>query len=256
MNEVSASSSVYIGKRVLFFDRVGSTNSLAAEMARDPANDGVAILAREQTAGRGQQGRSWMCQPDLGVLLSVLIFPPEFLRRPVILAAWAANAVCETIRRLTGLEAAIKWPNDVLISGRKVCGILIEQGHGTVIGVGLNVKQSLASLQEMGLPDACSLACFLDEPASVEVRDVALELIAELDRQYAPLLDQRFSPLEQAWRLRSGLMGRRVTVECQTAKFEGRLRHLSFDCVELDEVEDGRLKLQPEMVKHIFLETI
>src|SRR5262245_17248228 len=127
----------HIGRRVLVFDQLDSTNSQAAALAEDAANAGVIVLADTQSAGRGQHGRSWQCPASKGVLLSVLLFPPVPLRRPVLLAAWAAVAVCETIRDCTGLDSTIKWPNDILIRGKKVCGILIEQGRGTVAGIGL-----------------------------------------------------------------------------------------------------------------------
>src|SRR5260370_39859149 len=87
-----------LGRRVLLFDRVDSTNTQATALDHDAANDGVVLIAGEQTVGRGQHGRSWQCQAGAGVLLSALVFPPPQLRRPVILAAWAANAVCRTIR--------------------------------------------------------------------------------------------------------------------------------------------------------------
>ena len=116
-----------LGRRVLVYDCLESTNTLAATLADDRANDGVVILAEEQRAGRGQQGRSWHCPAGAGVLVSVLLFPPTALRRPALLTAWAAVSVCETIRLGTGVQARIKWPNDVLLRGRKVCGILIEQ---------------------------------------------------------------------------------------------------------------------------------
>src|SRR5262245_7038273 len=104
-----------LGRRVLVFDRVDSTNTIASGLADDRSNEGIVILAHEQTKGRGQHGRTWQCDPGAGVLLSVLLFPPSALRRPVVLAAWAAHSVCETIVEFTGLEAQIKWPNDVLI---------------------------------------------------------------------------------------------------------------------------------------------
>jgi BirA family biotin operon repressor/biotin-[acetyl-CoA-carboxylase] ligase len=240
---------VRIGRRVLVFDRVDSTNNVAAQSAHDQANDGLVFLAGEQTAGRGQHGRSWMCQPNMGVLLSVLIFPEPALRRPVILAAWAANAVCETIQTIAGRQAQIKWPNDVLVAGRKVCGILIEQNRGTVVGIGLNVNQSAAYLAEANLPQAASLACFTGDVRSVH--DVAKLLIDELDRQYQELCQGDLVSLETAWRRRTALVGRRVFVECANSNHSGRLQSLSFEGLELDETEEGILRLQPEMVKHI-----
>src|SRR5262249_53884543 len=145
---------------VLFFDRLASTSELAARLALDAKNDGLVILAEEQTAGRGQHGRVWLSPPGTSVLASVLLFPPPELRRPAVLTAWPAVSVCETIPVLTGLQAQIKWPNDVLIRGKKVCGILIEQGKGTVVGIGLNVNQTAEHFEEAGLPLAGSLAMF------------------------------------------------------------------------------------------------
>ena len=116
-----------LGRCVLVFDRLDSTSNVAAALAGSADGDGLAVLADEQTGGRGQHGRTWTCPAGSGVLLSVLLFPPAPLRRAAILTAWAAVSVCETVLELTGLEARIKWPNDVLVRGRKVCGILIEQ---------------------------------------------------------------------------------------------------------------------------------
>ena len=91
------------------------------------------------------------------MLLSAVVFPPERIRKAVMLTAWAAVAVCETIRRMTDLSPQLKWPNDVLVQGRKVCGILIEQGAATVVGIGLNVNQTAHDLAEAGL-DAAGVA--------------------------------------------------------------------------------------------------
>src|SRR5260370_6076431 len=104
--------------RILVFDSVESTNTIALGLADDPANHGTVILAREQTAGRGQYGRSWLAPADSSVLMSVLLFPPPALRRPVLLTAWAAVSVCDLCRQLTGLPVRIKWPNDVMIQDR------------------------------------------------------------------------------------------------------------------------------------------
>src|SRR5437870_5808840 len=92
-----------IGRRVLIYDRLDSTNALALHLGEYPHNHGTALLAREQTAGRGQYGRSWQAPPGSSVLMSVLLFPPLPLRRPALLTAWAAVSVCESILALTKL---------------------------------------------------------------------------------------------------------------------------------------------------------
>jgi BirA family biotin operon repressor/biotin-[acetyl-CoA-carboxylase] ligase len=239
-----------LGRRVLVFDQLDSTNTYAASLAQEPANDGVVIVANEQTAGRGQHGRSWTCQPGLGVLLSVLVFPPTVLRRPVLLAAWAANAVCETIREITGLQSRIKWPNDVLIQNRKVCGILIEQARGTVVGVGLNVNQTAEAFTVAGLPLAASLAGFAGR--QFDCAGVARRLIGQLDEEYDRLCQGDLATLESCWKWRTGLLGKQVSVECYDGQHQGRLRELAWAGVELDVPERGRLHLQPEAIKHIY----
>jgi BirA family biotin operon repressor/biotin-[acetyl-CoA-carboxylase] ligase len=239
----------HIGRRVLVFDRVDSTSAQAAALADDLAHDGSVILAEEQTAGRGQHGRSWQCERGVGVLLSVLLFPPSDIRRPVILAAWAADAVCEMIYAHTGLSAKIKWPNDVLVHGRKVCGILIEQGCGTVVGIGLNLNQNEEWFTSAGLPQAGSLALFTGQ--TLDWRETACSLISQLDASYEQICKGDRTGLEARWRRRIGLRGKRALVECLDVAYRGRLLALSWDGLELETPEGEHVHLTPESVRHL-----
>jgi BirA family biotin operon repressor/biotin-[acetyl-CoA-carboxylase] ligase len=239
-----------LGRRVLVYDRVDSTSTRAEALAGDPANDGVAVLAAEQTVGRGQYGRSWQCPGGAGVLLSVLLFPTLPLRRAPVLAAWAAVSVCELIRQITGLQARIKWPNDVLMHGKKVCGILIEQGRATVAGIGLNVNQPVACFEEAGLPLATSLAI-----VTGQTRDnmaVARQLLGELDDQYDRLCAGDLGPLEECWKWRLGLLGKTVAAEGLKEVVQGRLRDVTFDTVELEAPDGSLRRLSPEAVRHLY----
>jgi BirA family transcriptional regulator, biotin operon repressor / biotin---[acetyl-CoA-carboxylase] ligase len=236
-----------LGRRVLFFDRVDSTSTQAAALAGDPANEGVVIVADEQTAGRGRQGHTWQCPPGQGILLSTLVFPPPELQRPVLLTAWAAIAVCQAIQDAAGLEARIKWPNDVLIHGRKVCGILIEQGQATIAGIGLNVNQAADAFAE--LLHAASLALFagreLDRPALIR------SLISNLDEWYDRLRRGHVADLETAWGERLAAVGEMVTVEVAGGQRVGRLSRLTFDGVELELADGSVCDLVPEEVLHL-----
>jgi BirA family biotin operon repressor/biotin-[acetyl-CoA-carboxylase] ligase len=239
-----------LGQRVLVYDRVPSTNTLAAELAAAGAAEGIALLADEQTAGRGQHGRTWLAGPGDGVLLSVLLWPPPEVRRPAMLTAWAAVSVCAVVRDLIGRPARIKWPNDVLLSGRKVCGILIEQSvhHGRlalVAGIGLNVRQAPAVLAAAGLPDATSLAAFTSAPLATA--DVARQLLYRLDEEYDLLCAGEAGALEACWKWHVGLLGKTVLAECTDGTHRGRLRDLTFDAVELE----GPVVLRPESVRHL-----
>jgi BirA family biotin operon repressor/biotin-[acetyl-CoA-carboxylase] ligase len=243
-----------LGRRVLVFDRLDSTNTMAAHLAAEGATEGIAILAGEQTAGRGQHGRTWQALPGDGVLLSVLLFPPPALRRPAVLTAWAAVAVCEVVREVTGVPARIKWPNDVLVRDRKVCGILIEQGSGhgglaTVAGIGLNVRQTAESFAAAGLPEAASLAQFADAPP--ETAEVARRLLRRLDEEYDLLCAGDLGTLEACWKWHLGLLGRQVVAECADGMHSGRLRELTFEGVELERPGEAPLVLRPERVLHL-----
>lgn len=238
----------HVGRRVVRHAALASTNDLAASLAADPANAGTVILADEQTAGRGQYGRRWLAPPGSSILMSVLLFPPPALRRPAILTAWAAVAVGETILHLTGRQAKIKWPNDVLLHGKKVCGILIEQAAGTVVGIGLNLNQSADDFEKAGLPLAGSLAAATGR--TFDHLSIAHALIDRLDAEYDLLLCGERATLEAMWTWRLGLLGHEVRAECADgAAHRGRLVALTFDGIELEQPDGTAITLAPETVR-------
>jgi BirA family biotin operon repressor/biotin-[acetyl-CoA-carboxylase] ligase len=238
------------------YDQTDSTNDRAADLAADPANDGVVVLAREQSSGRGQHGRTWTAPAGSSVLLSVLLFPLPPLRRPALLTAWAAVSVCETIRQASGLQAKIKWPNDVLIRGRKVCGILIEQrtvANGqwpvaTICGIGLNLNQMAEQFDAAGLEQAGSLALFTGREYDCD--EMARRLISQLDEEYDRLCEGDLHTLESCWQWRLGLLGRQVIAECRDGERRGRLIELGWNGIVLQTGED-LLRLVPEAVRHL-----
>jgi BirA family biotin operon repressor/biotin-[acetyl-CoA-carboxylase] ligase len=237
----------HIGRRVLYYDQLFSTLTVAAALACEP---GTAVLAGEQTAGRGQYGRSWHSPAGASVLLAVVLAPPPAARRPAVLTAWAAVGVAECVQRWTGLQARIKWPNDVLIGGKKVCGILIESTAGrtptAVAGIGLNVTQSAEDFAAAGLPDATSLTASIGRP--FETAEVARALLEELDVAYG-LLDAKLETLETTWAERIGLLGEMVTAETtDRMQHGGRLRSLAFAGLEL-EAGESVVRLAPEAVR-------
>ena len=131
-----------VGRRISVWNRVVSTNDLAMRAARSRANEGLVVLAEEQTRGRGRRGRQWFAPPRSSILFSVLLFPSRGCRGARLLTSLGAVATAETIEQATGLEIEIQWPNDVCVGGRKLAGILVEQSAGTVIGIGVNVNAS------------------------------------------------------------------------------------------------------------------
>ena len=248
--EVWSFDTRHIGRRVLVYDTLASTNDTAAELASNAENIGTAVVADFQTTGRGQYGRTWLARPGSALLLSVLIAPPSQLRRPVILTAWAAVSVAEAIRTLSGVQAKIKWPNDLLIRGKKVCGILIEQRVGTVVGIGMNLSQSAEEFTGAELPDATSLTIAIG--AVIDLRTAVAAVVRQLDAEYDRLVEGELVPLEADWKWRIGLLGRPVTaVLADNETVSGRLRELTFDGLELEVGEAGIRVLRPELVRQL-----
>ncbi len=162
-------------RRVYRYETVGSTNTELMALARQGAAEGTVVLARQQTAGRGRMGRSFQSPAGLGLYGSVLLrsSPEDAPRIPAL----AATAVRRAIRHSCGLSCGIKWPNDLVLSGRKVCGILAEalpEPEGSlwvVVGIGINVCQR----REDFLPELRETAASLSMMAGAEIDRAALE---------------------------------------------------------------------------------
>lgn len=160
--------------RLICLDSVDSTNSYAKRLALEPGADGTVVLAEEQTGGRGRYGRSFLSPKGRGVYLSALFtprIPPDRLP-PVTL--YAAEAVCDAVEEVCGVRPGIKWTNDILLDGKKLCGILTELSvesesgllQSVVVGIGTNVNHRPEDFSEEVRPLATSLAIHLGRPVS------------------------------------------------------------------------------------------
>ncbi len=201
----------------------GSTNADLLARAADPGSpEGQVLVAEEQTAGRGRLGRSWSSVPGASLTFSVLLRPATV---PAARRGWltllAGVAVASAVRSVAGVDAMLKWPNDVLAGDRKLAGILAEQapdGSAVVIGTGLNVAAAPGELpvSAAGLA-ATSLRA---EGAAVSREDLLLGILTELERWYVAFRadpDPERSGLRDAYRSLSGTLGRTVRVELPAA---------------------------------------
>lgn len=248
--EIRTYPGLTIGRKVHFFSELPSTNDYAAALVCDPANLGVCIVAEHQSAGRGQHGRHWQANAGTSLLLSIILPPARELLRPAELTAWAAVNVAGAIRDLTNVESSIKWPNDVLIGGNKICGILIEQGRGTVVGLGLNLNQTPIDFERAGLPDATSLRMqtnrHYDSTAVLEV------LLHRLNDDYERLRSGEHGSLEASWVERIGLIGSAVSaVRIDGTRIEGRLIEMSFVGVAIAQTDGEVTILVPETIRQL-----
>jgi BirA family biotin operon repressor/biotin-[acetyl-CoA-carboxylase] ligase len=233
-----ARSLARIGRSVHYCERVNSTNTLASQLARDGAPDGTVVIAETQTKGRGRLGRFWVSPPYRNLYLSAILRPPIAASEAPQITLVAGLAVAETVREWTP-HAAIKWPNDVLIDGRKVAGILteMEAEEGRVgfviLGIGVNLNSATADFPEE-LQDRAIGLCTAAH-AVIDRTVFATHLLARLEERYELFLRQGFAAIRPLWEGLSCLTGRRVDID------GGGERHTG---VVIGLGADGALRLQ------------
>ncbi len=200
-----------LGHPLIYHPALGSTNSTAMALARQGAAEGMLVTTDDQTAGRGRLGRVWQSLPNEQLALSLVLhpsFPPHYL----VMAS--ALAVAEAIEVITELRPTIKWPNDVLVARRKVCGILIETSEANAgLGIGINVNGSLEASPELA-ERATTLADALGHPIARE--PLFIELLRRLDNLYAALRaggEKAQRLLRESWRARLVTLGQHVTIQ-------------------------------------------
>ena len=203
--------------RIYAYDSLDSTNDALRRLAADGAADGTVVLADEQTAGRGRWGRSWHSPPGRGLHLSVLFRPASPPRDAVRWTLAAAVAACEACRELTGCPVEIKWPNDLLIQGRKVAGILAELRSGRasselVVGIGINVDHRPEDFPRELAGRATSLRMASGRP-DLDREILAVELLRRLASAVDRLSRGEWAPIARRWEeLAPAAYDRRVRV--------------------------------------------
>ena len=196
---------------------VDSTQAVAFALAERGAADRTVVVADEQSAGRGRRGRTWRAPAGTSLLASILV--RSRLPRPLLatLSPTAAVATAEALRRVAPVTARVKWPNDVLVDGKKIAGILLESRVGaaapvTILGIGVNLGQREFPPELAGI--ATSVA--LETGRSVDRDAMLAVLLEEFDAWRARLEGEGFAPVRERWRALSDTLGRRVTVDAVT----------------------------------------
>jgi len=206
-----------IGKKIVVYQSTSSTNDIAAQYAQNSANDGLAIFAEAQTAGRGRGANKWLNPAYKGILCSVLL--GESAIDAELLCLSCAVAVAEAV----GQAAKIKWPNDIILGGRKVAGILLESKsvNGTtcfIIGIGINCHQSK---DDFG-PELQSLATSLDiETESVCDRNVVAKRLLASIEHWLSRAERNSKKVIKKWTKLSTLLNQRITVIYNDKQFTG-----------------------------------
>lgn len=229
----------FIGKKVIAYPSLSSTNDIAKREARKGVREGTVVLAEEQTAGRGRLKRAWL-SPKGSIALSIILHPTPAQLPYLIMVASLAVARC--IEKVGGLETQIKWPNDVLINGKKVCGILIEsdvRGSAVdyaVIGIGINVN-----LKPTDFPEIAATATSLAQELGREIsrREMIRCLLVEAEKLYLALPEG--DSVFREWRDRLVTLGKEVELISGKTSYQGVAESVASDGSLLLRQPDGNL---------------
>ena len=236
-----------VGRRLEVHEELSSTNTLALERVNDAANHGLVLFAEKQTAGRGRMGRTWHAPKGAAVLCSTLLFldPDSPSARGILL--WSALAVREALHDVCGVDTIIKWPNDLLANGKKICGILIESKpyadgrRAYVIGVGINCLQHVDHFPPEIRGHATSLDLESDQP--VDRLQVARHVLVRLDAWFERSGAPADVDLRSEWSRHALPLGKRLRILCEGRRFSGTLIELDPEGGILVETDEGGRKL-------------
>lgn len=211
----------FIGKKIQYFEALSSTMDVAMELGMKGAAEGTLVLAECQTKGRGRLGRSWSSPKHKGIYLSLILKPKMLPERVSIVTLLGAISVCEAIKEVTGIEAQIKWPNDILIGNKKLGGILTEliasmdEVKFVVIGVGLNVNNDKKTL--------INGAVSLKQKTQDNINRILLlqDLLGKIEANYLLFKERGPQPIIEKWRQHNITLGKRIKVYCQREHIEG-----------------------------------
>jgi len=234
-----------LGRRIHHFFKIDSTNTVAMNLGAQDEPHGSIVLAEEQTAGRGRVGRSWYSEKSSGIYVSVLLRPEISPVQAPVLTLLSGLAVHEAVRETTGMQPDIRWPNDLLLQGKKFCGILTEMNaepdrvHFVVVGIGVDVNH--AQMPDELVAIAASLRMLTGKSYS------RLELLARLlrclDRYYNQFLEQGPQAIIDRWRAASSYCeGKRVKIVAATETYTGRTAGLDASGLLRIITDDGRVQ--------------
>lgn len=233
-----------IGREIICYTEIDSTNTISYKLAEEGAADGTVVLADHQRAGKGRLGRSWESPAGVNLYCSVILRPAIVPMVAYQLTFLSAVAVARAVAGSTTLVPQIKWPNDILINGRKVAGLLNEMSaetekvHFIVLGIGVNLNMGRELFPADLRHPATSL--FLESGERVDRTAFTRELLAALDILYDDYLRFGYAPIREEWLTRCHMLGRKVSVTMQDRVIIGEVTGIDENGALLVRMSSGR----------------
>jgi BirA family transcriptional regulator, biotin operon repressor / biotin---[acetyl-CoA-carboxylase] ligase len=243
LKRIISTSVMKIGRELLFFDSVSSTNSLAMELASQGCVEGTIVIADSQTTGKGRLGRSWISPPAKNLYMSIVLRPEISPRDATALTLLSAVACASAIRRNSSIALSIKWPNDLIIGRRKIGGILteikadIDRINYAVVGIGINVNMSAEEMPDDIKDLATSL--MIERKEGISRTELAADVIMEFDRWYGLLMTEGKKVIIDEWLAMSSTIGKLVHVATGDRSFEGVAEGIDDEGLLIVKQDDG-----------------
>ena len=246
-NEIDAGLRVQrIGGLIHCLEEIDSTNGKARQLAEEGAVDGAVIIADRQSAGRGRLGRRWESPAGVNLYASILLRPQIPVQQAPQLTFLSAVAVAETLQQVCQLPARVKWPNDILVNGAKIAGLLnemsaeTEQIHFVILGIGVNLNMTAGQFPaELNYP---ATSVLLETGAPVSRVEFIRTLLEKLDGYYLEFLREGFSPIRWRWESLCELLNARVRIEQSPGVLEGTVVGLDADGALRLQFDDGHVE--------------
>ncbi|MBI2472103.1 MAG: biotin--[acetyl-CoA-carboxylase] ligase [Planctomycetes bacterium] len=236
-----------IGSNVIILEQATSTMDTAKKLAHTSFKNGAVIFAEEQTKGRGRSGHSWSCTKYKGLLFTLLLkhsMQPDHL---CLLTGTMAVSITETIRETLQLAAEIKWPNDILIGGKKVGGVLVEFEKGIkkqstfLIGIGINVNFTEDDFPGQTRLPVTSLA--IENKAPINRISLAKALLQDIDKWYSILKNEHYRYITDRWREFCITIGEKLTITDCGKEYTGKVIDISNNGGLMMKLENGEIKI-------------
>lgn len=226
-------TSQYFGKPIILLDKTISTQEDARQLAEEGASEGTLVISEEQTGGRGRMGKSFYSPQGKGIWMSLVLRPKQPLHLTQQLTLLTGVAVCRAIAKCTGVQTDIKWPNDILFQGKKVCGILLESAtedqrvRYCIAGIGISANMKEADFPEELRSVATSIR--MAGGTTVNRMELIQSIMEQMENLYELYNEQGFEPIASLWEALSGSVGREVHVQTIGDRFSGIATGLNED---------------------------
>lgn len=240
------------GKYIYYFPEIDSTNAYAHRLAHEGAPEGTVVLTDYQTQGKGRLGRDWKSPKNDGILMSIILRPQLSIEQVIKISLASAGIIVETLERflrrskINALDFNLKWPNDIMVKGKKIAGILAESSLRekdivfVIVGIGININQDLSSLDEEIREKATSL--YIETSQKYDREEIISDLINTYEKTYINLERTNYNLVVKEWKQRCNHIGNQMRIKTHSTTESGKFLDVDERGILLYQTADGEVK--------------